>query len=291
MTSNASNRLLLVAAAVLFSTGGAAIKAASLTPWQIASFRSGIAAITIALLVPGSRRGWHKGTGLVAAAYASTLILFVLANRLTTAANTIYLQSAAPLYLLVIAPLALRERIRRSDVAFAAVVALGLSLFFIARERPAGTAPDPFTGNVLASISGLTWAIVVAGLRWLGRGTKDAGAASATVVAGNLLAFAAALPMALPLAHISIADAVMLLYLGVFQIGIAYWCLTRGLSHVPAFEASVLLMIEPALNPVWAWMVHSERPAGLALAGGAVILGATLINTWSKSAAAKQPVS
>ncbi len=287
MITHANNRLLLVAAAVLFSTGGAAIKAASLTAWQVASFRSGIAAVTIALLVPSSRRGWRGGTVLVAIAYASTLILFVLANRLTTSANAIYLQSAAPLYLLVIAPFMLHEHIRRSDIVFAAAVAVGLCLFFVARERSVITAPDPFTGNVLAVISGVTWAFLVAGLRWLGRGAKDASAASATVVVGNVLAFVVALPLALPVVRITIGDALVLLYLGVFQIGVAYWCLTRGLANVPAFEASVLLMIEPALNPVWAWMVHSERPAALAIAGGSTILAATLVNTWQKSRTAK----
>lgn len=283
MSPQAVNRLLLVAAAVLFSTGGAAIKAASLTGWQIASFRSAIAAVAVALLVPASRRGWTRRTGLVSLAYAGTVILFVLANRMTTSANAIFLQSTAPLYLLLIAPFALHERIRGSDLLFAAAIAFGLSLFFFAREHTAATAPDPFTGNILATASGVAWAFAVAGMRWLGRGSKHGAAGRAMVVAGNLLAFVVALPMALPVTHISFNDAAVLLYLGIFQIGLAYWCLTRGISHVPAFEAATLLLIEPALNPVWAWMVHGERPSGLALAGGGVILGATLVNTWQKT--------
>jgi len=283
MSSQAINRLLLVAAAVLFSTGGAAIKAASLTGWQIASFRSGIAAIAVALLVPAARRNWTRRTGLVAVAYAATVILFVLANRMTTSANAIYLQSTAPLYLLLIAPVALHERIRPPDVLFALAIAFGLSLFFFARENVAATAPDPFTGNLLAVASGLAWAFAVAGMRWLGRGSKDGAAGRAMVVAGNLLAFAVALPMALPVTHVSFGDAAVLLYLGIFQIGVAYWCLTRGISHVPAFEAATLLLIEPAINPIWTWLVHGERPSALALTGGGVILGATLVNTWLKS--------
>jgi drug/metabolite transporter (DMT)-like permease len=280
MTARASSRLLLLAAAFLFSTGGAAIKAASLTGWQIACLRSAVAAIALASLVPAARRGWRPRTAAVGIAYAATLILFVLANRLTTSANAIFLQSTGPLYLLVIAPVALHERIRRSDLLFAAAVAGGLSLFFVAREGSAATAPDPASGNILALVSGFTWALVVAGLRWMGRGSDDAGASSATVVAGNLIACAISLPMALPFTGISLADALVILYLGVFQIGLAYWCLTRGLRHVPAFEASTLILLEPVLNPVWAWIVHGERPASLALAGGAIILGASVVNTW-----------
>lgn len=106
------SRLWLIAAAVLFSTGGAAIKAAHLTSWQIASFRSGVAALALLALLPGSRRGWSGRVIVVGAAYASMMILFVLATRTTTAANAIFLQSTAPLYLIL---LGLRRIPRRGE--------------------------------------------------------------------------------------------------------------------------------------------------------------------------------
>ena len=84
-------RLQLLATALLFSIGGAAIKACALTSWQIASFRSGIAAIAFWLLMPEARRGWTRQVLLASVAYAATVILFVLANKLTTSANTIFL--------------------------------------------------------------------------------------------------------------------------------------------------------------------------------------------------------
>jgi drug/metabolite transporter (DMT)-like permease len=109
-------RLLVLSAALLFSTGGAAIKATALTGWQVASFRSGIAAVVLLLCMPAWRRVWHPRTLAVGAAYAATMILFVLANKLTTATNTIFLQYTAPLYLLLLAPWLLREPVRLSDL-------------------------------------------------------------------------------------------------------------------------------------------------------------------------------
>jgi drug/metabolite transporter (DMT)-like permease len=88
------------------------------------------------------------------------------------------------------------------------------------------------------------------------------------------------LPLALPLAGIRASDAAVILYLGAAQIGLAYWCLTRAMRHVTAFEANTVLLLEPALNPVWVWLIHGEKPGAWALAGGAVILAATLANTW-----------
>jgi drug/metabolite transporter, DME family len=271
--------LLLVAAALLFSTGGAVIKAASLTGWQVASFRSGLAALVLVAVLPDARRRWNWRMLPVAAAYAATLILFVLANRLTTAANAIFLQATAPLYLLIIGPFLLHEPIRRADLYYILAVGAGLGLFFVGRDTVAATALDPPRGNLLALASGFTYALTLAGLRWQGRRAGgDSGLA--TVVAGNLIACVAALPMALPLHAFGARDAAVILYLGVAQIGLAYWCLTRAMRHVPAFEATTTLQLEPAMSPVWTWLVHGERPTPWAIAGGAVIVSATLVNTW-----------
>ena len=141
MSSAAKARLQLLGAALLFSTGGAAIKAAAFTGWQIASFRSGFAALTLLLIAPATRRGWTRHTVLVGCAYAACLTLFVLANRLTTAANTIFLQSTAPLYVLILAPWLLKEPVRRQDVGFMLVVGLGLTLFFVGVDQPAVRLP------------------------------------------------------------------------------------------------------------------------------------------------------
>jgi drug/metabolite transporter (DMT)-like permease len=274
------SRLWVLAAALLFSTGGAAIKGNTLTSWQVASFRSLVAALALALLIPAARRNWTRRHLIVGAVYSATLILFVAANKLTTAANAIFLQSTAPAYLIVLGPLLLRERLRRSDVWLLLGVAVGMALFFVAAEPPRATAPDPVNGNIIGMFSGVAWAFTVLGLRWIGRSDDGAHASMATVVAGNTFAGLLALPFALPVEHAGPGDLLVLLYLGVFQVGLAYVCLTRGIRRVPAFEASTLLLIEPALNPVWTWLIMGERPAVLSIAGGSVILASTLLSAW-----------
>ena len=277
MPSRFVARLQLVAAAVLFSTGGAAIKAADFTGWQIASLRSGVAAVAILLLSREARRGWNWGIGVVGIAYATCLTLFVLANRLTTAANTIFLQSTAPLYLLALAPWLLKEPVRPKDLGFMLAIGLGLALFFIGVEPPVATAPDPVRGNLVALASGFFWALTVCGLRWMGAGGGRHGSAVAAVAVGNLIAFGMSLPMALPVGVHSAADWSLIGYLGVFQIAVAYLFVTSALRSIPALEASLILLIEPALNPLWAWFFQGERPGPWALAGGALILGTTTI--------------
>ncbi len=284
-------RLRVLAAALTFSIGGAGIKACQLTSWQVASFRSGIAAVTLLLLLPEARRRWNARAALVGVAYAATVTLFVLANKLTTSANTIFLQSTAPLYILLLSPWLLREHIRARDVGVMAVVALGMGLLFVGTEHPYATAPDPARGNILATLSGLCWALTLMGLRWMGRheggsaatGSGAPGSAAPAVVIGNLLAFFAVLPFALPVQAARPLDWAIVIGLGTIQIGIAYVFLTEGMRHVRALEASMLLLLEPVLNPVWSWLIHGERPRAWSLLGGAIILAGTLGKTWMDS--------
>jgi len=274
-------RLQILGAALLFSTGGAAIKSAQFTSWQVAGLRSGIAALTVWLLVPEARRlgrGSELGrTILVSLAYAATLVLFVLANKLTTAASTIFLQDTAPIYILLLSPVLLNEPIRGRDLGFMLVIGIGMALFFVGRQETFVTAPDPVRGNILATLSGITYALMLIGMRWIG---KRGGSPASAVGLGNFFAFLIALPAILPLGHHSVTDWSIIIYLGVFQIGLAYLWLTRGIQHLPALEVSLLLFLEPALNPLWAWLVHGEVPGPGAVLGGALIMGATGIKAW-----------
>lgn len=278
--SKTLSRLLLFTAAFLFSTGGAAIKGCSLTSWQVACFRSGIAAVTLFTVLPEARRGWRWRTWLVGLTYAATLVLFVLATKLTTSANAIFLQSTAPLYLLLLGPFVLREPIRRVDLFVISAVAAGAILLLFGSERLAATAPDPARGNLLGMCTGLTWALTLTGLRWLAKRPGHFESPESIVAAGNVIAFAVCLPMALPVTHVAGKDIAVLFYLGIFQIGLAYAALTRSIRRLPGLEAATLLLIEPVFNPIWTWMIQGEQPSAAALAGGALIVMATFAGTW-----------
>jgi len=278
-------RLSVIGAALLFSTGGAAIKATTLTPWQVASFRSGIAALTLAILVPKALRSIDRRTLLVGVSYAATMILYVASNKNTTAAHAIFLQSTAPLYILMLSPRLLGERVQRSDLGWMAAIALGLAAFFVGGQQPFATAPNPFLGNLFGAASGITWAFTIMGLRWVGSAHLRTGGdlqgrpGAAAALIGNLFASLACLPWALSATfaggEIGWGDWLAVGHLGVLQIGVAYVLLTNGLERVPALEASLLLLVEPTFSPIWAWLVHGELPGPWAWAGGLLILGAT----------------
>ncbi|MFA5138480.1 MAG: DMT family transporter [Elusimicrobiota bacterium] len=275
--AHAPGRLSVLAAAVLFSTGGAAIKGCAFSGSQVACLRSAIAALTLVLFLPKTFRlpSWRQAGA--AAAYACTVLLFVLANKRTTAANAIFLQSASPLYLLLLAPWLLKERIRARDLALAALMAVGVGLCLLGSAPVTDKALDPGLGNLLAAIAGVCWSFTLLGLRSSAQeGPHDA---LAVVLLGNALAALASAGWAFPLGSAGLGDWLGIVYLGAVQIGLAYVLLTKGVRDVPALETSLLLLLEPVLNPVWAWLVHGEAPGPWSLAGGAVILTAVLLNT------------
>src|SRR6185503_11887894 len=173
------------------------------------------AAVAVWLMIAIPRRAWTWRVAPVAAAYATTVILFVHANKLTTAANSIFLQSTSPLYILLLSPWLLGERPRRRDLLYMAVLAVGVACFLAALPPISATAPDPRRGNLLAAACGVTSAFTMIGLRWLARAAAggDTGPAPAAVVLGNVMAFAATLPAALPLESSRPVDWLLLVFL------------------------------------------------------------------------------
>ena len=272
-------RLAVLAAALLFSTGGAAIKGTTLSAFQVAGFRSAVAALTLVLLLPEARRGFSRALLPAALAYAGTLVCFVVATKLTTSAAAIFLQSTAPIWVLVLAPLVAGEEVKRRDLPYVAAAAAGLLLVFLGSSDASATAPRPAVGNAAALTSGLFYAVLMLSLRLLSRRGGATDRSLPATVLGNALAFAVCLPWALPVAAWSGRDAAAILYLGVIQIGFAYWLFTRALRLLPALEVSLLVLLEPLLNPLWTWLLHGERPSLLASAGGGVMLAALVART------------
>jgi drug/metabolite transporter, DME family len=259
---------LILAAAALWSTAGAAIKLCSLNAWQISLGRSLVAAGVLWLFLPGARARPTRSTWAVASAYAVTVVLFTVANKLTTSANAIFLQDTAPLYVLLLSPLLLHERPTRGELLSVPLFLLGLLLFF--RDQ---LTPGQVSGNLIALASGVAFALCILGLRRLGGDNAPA------VLLGNLLAGAASLPGSLGGPPVTPRDLAIVLFLGVFQLGLSYALFARGLRHTPATEASLLALLEPVLNPVWAFFLAGERPGPWALAGGSLVLLGTLWRT------------
>ena len=258
-------RLFVLAAAVLWSTAGAAIKLTSLTGLQVSSGRSLLAAAVLLLLVPRSRKRPSRKALWAAVAYAATVTLFVIANKLTTAANAIFLQDSAPLYVMLLSPLLIGERPSRSELTSAPLFLLGLVLFFFDQLTP-----GQMLGNGIAILAGVAFALAIIGLRAVG----DEG--PVTLAWGNLIAGVGVLPFALSGFSPTVSDALALAWLGPFQLAAAYMLFSRGVRETPATEASLLILIEPVLSPIWTFAFTGERPGPWALAGGAVILAATL---------------
>ena len=283
-------RLQVIAAALLFSTGGAGIKVEAFSGLQVSALRSGMAAIALLLFLRG-RLVWSRQIGLAAIVYAATVTLFVLSTKLTTAANAIFLQATAPLYLLLLGPLILREHFRRRDLLYLAVLAVGMLGCFAGQPPASDTAPNPSLGNVLAVACSINWAVTLIALRYMERERSNPGLGLSAALLGNLFASVAAMPFAWPLPAASTGEWVTLVYLGVCQIGVALIFLTTAIRHLPALEVSLLLLIEPVLNPVWTWIVRGEHPGTWTIVGGGVIVAATALRAISEVQPASTPVS
>jgi DME family drug/metabolite transporter len=268
-----SGRLQVLIAAVLFSTAGVVVKATALTSWQVAGFRSAVAALFLLLVARMPLRPtWRTvSVGLV---IAITFISFIVANKLSTSAHAVFLQAAAPVYIVLLGPWLLDESVHVRDLPFLALVIVGLVLLFAGTVSPTATAPNPFLGNIIAAASGVTWALVLAGVRLIARDQGNQGAMTATFY-GNVFAFLLCVPMAFPVVGSRPVDWAVIGYLGCFQLALAYVLLTRGIGKLPALEASLLLLLEPALNPLWTFLVHGETPGVLGSIGGGLVLVAT----------------
>ncbi len=254
--------LLLVLTAVFWSFGGILIKWVRWHPMAISGMRSAIAALTILVVFRGLRFTWSRPQIGGAIAYAGTVTLFVVATKLTTAANAILLQYTAPIHVALFGPWFLGEPSRRRDLVALAVILGGMVLFFTDELSPAG-----LWGNVAALGSGAFFGWLTLFLR-----LQKGGSGIESILLGNLLAAAIGLPFMFG----EMPDArswAGLLLLGTVQMGIPYVLFSMAVRNVPAVTAILVPMIEPVLNPLWVLLLLGEAPSPMAVAGGIVILG------------------
>ena len=271
--SNISPIFFVIAAALLWSTGGLFIKATPLSAFELSFGRALLAAITVGLFTRREGFGANLVTVIAAVLYAGLLLLFVIATKLTTAANAIFLQYTAPVYIMLFEPLMYGEKFRVRDLSVVACCVAGMSLFFVGKLRP-----EDLSGNITALASGLCFAFFALLLRHPRAGEVNR---ASSVIYGNLLLAGITAPAFFAGASdLTARDLAIVFYLGVVQIGLAYTLFTLGIARgVRSLDAGIIGYIEPVLNPVWVFIFLGERPAPWALAGGAVIITAVVTHT------------
>jgi drug/metabolite transporter, DME family len=265
--------VFVLSAVLLWSTGGLFIKMTTLDAFAINCGRSLLAALTVALLTYRKGLKLSPFTLLTSLIYAGILTSFVYATKTTTAANAIFLQYTAPIYILILSPFLLKEKFRVLDLFVVAFCLAGMAMFFLdlpdAQNR---LASNMFIGNLVALASGALFGLYFVLLRH--RRSLENKNPAISVFYGNLLVVLFMLPLVLhnppqPTTN----DVLAVFYLGVFQIGLSYLLFTYGIANgVRSFDASIIGFVEPLLNPVWVYLVVKERPSQWAIIGGAVII-------------------
>ena len=258
----------VVAAALLWSTGGIGIKGIADSPLKVTFYRSLFAAIALFVVFGRDvwgRRRWKSTAAFIAAiiCYGACLTAFVIATRWTTAANAIFLQYAGVIWVLLLSPLVVREPMRARDVIAIVVAISGMALFFVGKFETRGMA-----GNAMALVSSVFFAGLILALR------REHDAAQAAVTWGNVVLALALLPFVAHDLSLTPKSFGVLAFLGLFQIALAYAFFVRGLKYVTATQASLTGMLEPVSNPIWVFLLLGERPSGYAIAGGVIVLAA-----------------
>jgi len=271
--------VLLAAASVLWSSGGLLIKLIDWNTMSIVGARSLLALPVLLVVVRHPRFTWSRAQIGAALCCAATMILFVAATRMTTAANAILLQYTSPIYIALFGAWFLGERATFLDWITIAAVMAGMALFFLGQLTIAGA-----WGNVLAIASGVTMAWLAMFLR-----KQKHGSALESVMLGNIIAAIIGVPFMIGSAPRSAASWLGLILLGVFQLGLPYILFTTAIKHVAALEASLITVIEPILNPIWVLILVGEKPAPWTILGGMIVLGSItgrgILRAWGRGPA------
>ena len=267
MTDHTKALLFIAATALIWSSGGLAIKLIDWNPMAITGFRSGLAALTLTVLFRKRLRFRFSAVQWAAAGgYAGMLITNVVATKWTTSANAVLLAYTAPVYVALLAPWLLGEKTRRSDWVFIAVSVGGMVLFFLDKLTTTG-----LWGNVVAVGTGLSYALSTMFMR----AQKDTSPVE-SVILGHAITLLCGLPFmftTLP----GEAGWAGLLYLGLIQQGASLALYVWAIKRLGALEAILIMMLEPIFNPVWVALGYGELPGAWAVAGGLLVIGAVTL--------------
>lgn len=260
------------AAGILWSLGGLLIKWVNWSPLAIAGGRSAIAALVFLIYLRRPRFTWSPIQLGAAVTYCVTVITFVAANKLTTAANAILLQYTAPIYAALLGWWFLREKVTWRDWLTIAAVTAGMALFFLDDLTPGN-----LSGNLLAMFSGVTFAVMALLLRHQRHGSP-----AESILLGNILTFLVGIPaMIASPPTLSVVPGILLL--GTVQLGLSYILYAEAMKHITTLEGLLIPTIEPILNPIWVMVLFHETPGPWALLGGAVVLTAITTRALSKA--------
>lgn len=252
---------LLVITAVLWSLGGVLIKSIKWNPVAIAGMRSLISAIVLIIVIRKPKITWSFAQIGAALAYVGTVILFVIANKTTTAANAILLQYTAPIYVALFGAWFLKEKTKVLDWIVIFIVLGGMGLFFLDHLTING-----ILGNIVAAGSGVCFGFFAIFMRM----QKD-GSPIESVLLGNILTAVIGIPFmfsSLPTTQ----GFICLLIMGVVQLAIPYILYSIAIKHVTALEAILIPVLEPILNPVWVFLMIGETPGPWAIIGGSIVV-------------------
>ena len=260
--------LLIAVAALLWSSGGIGIKAVADPALKVTFYRSLFAAIALFVLLGPrvwARRHWKSTAAFLTAivSYSACLTSFVVATKWTTAANAIFLQYAGVVWVLLLSPFITREPLRSRDAIAVAAAMSGMALFFVGKLDTRGMA-----GNGMALLSSLFFAMLILMLR------RENDAAQSAVTWGNLTLALILLPFVRHDLALTTKSTLILIALGIVQVGLAYVFFVRGLKYVTATQASLVGMVEPIANPIWVFLFLGERPSPYAIAGALIVLAA-----------------
>ena len=257
---------ILIIAALMWSLGGLFIKLVNLNPMAITGIRSLGAAVVLLIYIKKPKLYWNRYFFTGVLAYSMMVILYVISIRLTTAANAIFLEFTAPLYVVVFGYFLLNERINRFDIFAMVIIFLGMGLFFMDELSFYG-----FWGNILALLAGVCLALVTVLIR------KEKESAFEIVFFGNALTTIICLPFIIQgFSSTTQVDWFIIFGLGIFQLGIPYLLYTTALKYVSALDAILVGMLEPVFNPIWVYIFVGEAMGEWALIGAALVIIGTL---------------
>jgi drug/metabolite transporter (DMT)-like permease len=242
------------------------IKLIPWNPFAIAGARSLIASIVILLIIRKPKMHFSFYQVAAALANAATMLLFVAANKYTTAANAILLQYVCPVTTALLAALILKEKTRIEHWVAMFFVMLGMVIIFL--DRLGG---GNIVGNILALSSALTFSFVFIFMRK----QKD-GSPLESLLLSHWIAAAVGLGISffLPLPVFTLPAVGAIAALGIFQLGFASVLFSYGIKRISAINANLITVIEPVFNPVWVLIVIGEIPTINTIIGGGIIIAA-----------------